>query len=111
SLDGLLFAESAENAKEGGQAIPTLALGIPGSTSWVLVMVALMAYGITPGPDMLTIHSDIVGVIVIAFALANLVLTVAALLVTRQLMRLTQIPFPAIAAAILPVLFLGAYFS
>src|SRR5581483_8222813 len=30
SLDGLIFAQAAQNAKEGGQAIPTLAFGVPG---------------------------------------------------------------------------------
>ena len=34
NLDGVLFAESAQNAKEGGQAIPTLALGIPGGRAY-----------------------------------------------------------------------------
>ena len=31
SLDGVLFAESAQNAKEAGAALPTLALGVPGA--------------------------------------------------------------------------------
>jgi TctA family transporter len=111
SLDGLLFAESAENAKEAGQALPTLALGIPGATSWALVLVGMMAYGITPGPNILTQHTDIVGLIIITFALANLILTVAALSVTRQVMRLTKIPYPAIGAAIIPVVVVGAFLS
>jgi len=110
SVEGLIFAESSENSKEGGQAIPTLALGVPGSVSWALVLVALLSYGVTPGPDVLTEHSDIVGLIVISFALANLLLTMVALVVTRQLMRLTSIPYASIVGPILPVVVLGAYF-
>lgn len=111
SLDGLLFAESAENAKESGQALPTLALGVPGSTSWALVLVGMMAYGITPGPNILNDHPDVVGLIIVTFALANLVLTVTALFVTRQLMRLTTIPYPAVGASVLPIIVLGAFLS
>lgn len=111
SLDGLLFAESSENAKEGGQAIPTLALGIPGSTSWALVIVAMIAYGIVPGPRILDEHSDIIGLIVISFAVANLILTLLALLITRQLMRVTLIPYPVIAGVIMPVVLTGAFFD
>ncbi|WP_319454696.1 MULTISPECIES: tripartite tricarboxylate transporter permease [unclassified Mycobacterium] len=111
SLDGLLFAESSENSKEGGQAIPTLALGVPGSASWALVLAAMMAYGISPGPDILTSHADIIGLIVISFALANLVTTMTALLITPQLMQVTRIPYAAIVGPILPIVVLGAYFS
>lgn len=111
SLDGLLFAESAENAKEAGQALPTLALGIPASTSWALVLVGMMAYGITPGPNVLTQHTDVIGLIIITFALANLILTIVALFVTRQIMRLTTIPYPAVGAAVIPIIVLGAYLS
>lgn len=111
SLDGLLFAESSENAKEGGQAIPTLALGIPGSTSWALVIVAMIGYGLVPGPDILTDHADVIGLIVISFALANLVLTLLALLVTRQLMRVTTIPYPAVAGTVFPIMLVGAFFD
>ena len=111
SLDGLIFAESSENAKEGGQAIPTLALGVPGSASWALVLAAMMAYGISPGPDTLTSHADIIGLIVISFALANLVMTMTALMITPQLMQVTKIPYAAIVGPILPIVVLGAYFS
>jgi TctA family transporter len=111
SLDGLLFAESSENAKEGGQAIPTLALGVPGSASWALVLAGMLAYGVAPGPDMLTQHGDIVGLIVISFALANLMMTMMALLITPQLMQITRIPYASIVGPVLPIVVLGAYFN
>ena len=45
NLDGVLFAESAQNSKEAGQAIPTLAFGVPGGTSWAIVLAAMLIYG------------------------------------------------------------------
>ena len=111
SLKGLMFAESAENSKEGGQAIPSLALGIPGSTSWALVIAALLTYGIAPGPQLVQQRPDIIWLIVFSFALANLVITMLALVATRQIVRITQIPYPAIIAVTLPIMVLGAYFA
>ena len=111
SLDGLLFAESAENAKEGGQAIPTLALGIPGSTGWILVLVAMLFYGVVPGPNLLRDHLDIVGLIVITLAIGNLILTMIGLAVTGQIVKLTRIPYAAIGAVVIPITILGAYLS
>lgn len=111
SLKGLMFAESAENAKEGGQAIPSLALGLPGSTSWALVIAALLTYGIAPGPQLVQQRPDIIWLIVFSFALANLVITMLALVATRQIVRITQIPYPAIIAVTLPIMVLGAYFA
>lgn len=111
SLEGLLFAESAENAKEAGQALPTLALGVPGSTSWALVLVGMIAYGISPGPNVLSQHGEVVGLIVLTFALANVVLTVLALFVTKYLMKLVSIPYPAIGGAVIPIVVIGAYMS
>src|SRR6266511_513068 len=51
---GVIASEGSNNAKEGGDYIPTLAFGIPGGTSSALVLTAFIAVGIKPGPDMLT---------------------------------------------------------
>ena len=51
---GVIAPESSNNAKEGGALITTLAFGIPGSTSMALLLIAFVAVGLTPGPEMLT---------------------------------------------------------
>ncbi len=56
SLEGVLFAESAQNAKEGGQMVPTLAFGVPGGLSQVILLVAMIPYGVVPGSGMLDIN-------------------------------------------------------
>jgi putative tricarboxylic transport membrane protein len=53
STEGLAANESAQNAAQAGEMIPTLGLGIPGSDSMVLVMGALMLQGFVPGPMMM----------------------------------------------------------
>ena len=109
SLEGVMFAESAQNAKEGGQAIPTLAMGVPGGLPWVIVMVAMIAYGIAPGPEMLGANAHITILLVITFAIANLVVTGLGLLITGQLVKLTTIPYPVIGGIIIPITLLASF--
>ena len=49
----LIAAESANNAREGGALIPTLAFGVPGSPSMALLLGAFLAHGVAPGPKLL----------------------------------------------------------
>ena len=109
SLDGVLFAESAQNSKEAGQAVPTLALGIPGGRAWAFIIIALAAYGIAPGPRMLAERGDITIMIVLSLGLGNLFVTMLGLLFTRQMARLTLIPYPVLGFLVVAVSILAAY--
>lgn len=111
SYDGLIFSESVQSAKEGGQAIPTLALGLPGGQSWVFVLVAMLAYGLSPGPSLLSQHGDIVTLIVVSLVLGNVALAIVGMLWSGHLAKLTRVPYPLIAAVIIPLTFLAAFQS
>ncbi len=109
SLDGVLFAEAAQNSKEGGQAIPTLAFGIPGGSSWAIVLVGLIFYGIAPGLGMLDQHLDVMVAIVVTLALGNLLITMLGLVATGQIAKVTLVPYPLLAAALFPLVFIAAF--
>jgi hypothetical protein len=111
SLDGVIFAESAQNSKEGGQAIPTLAFGVPGGLSWVFILYAMLAYNIAPGPQMLGKHADITIMIAVSFGIANLIMVIIGLALTTRLAKLTTIPYVAIGSVIVPLSFLSAFQS
>lgn len=109
SLEGVLFAESAANSKAGGQALPTLTLGIPGSTSWAIISVAILSYGLSPGPSMVAQHQDITMLMVITLAIGNTAVALMGLLATNYLARMTRIPYPTVGFFIMGMVFLGAY--
>lgn len=109
SYEGLIFSESVQSAKEGGQAIPTLALGVPGGQSWVFVLVAMIAYGVSPGPQILSQHGDIVTLIVVSLVLGNALLAMVGMLWSGQLAKLTRVPYPLLGAVIIPLTFLAAF--
>jgi TctA family transporter len=109
SYRGLVFSESVQSAKEGGQAIPTLALGIPGGQGWVFVLVAMIAYGISPGPSLLSQHGDIVTLIVVSLILGNVVLAALGMFASGQLAKLSRVPYPVLGAVIIPLSILSAF--
>ena len=109
SLEGVIFAESAQNAKEGGQAIPTLAMGVPGGPTWVLVLAGMIAFGVAPGPEMLGANAHITILLVLTLAIGNLLITMLGLLVTGQLAKLTTVPFPVVGAIIIPITLLSSF--
>lgn len=111
SLDGVLFAESAQNSKEGGQVIPTLAFGIPGGLSWAILLVAMTTYGIVPGLGMLQAERglSVTMSLVATLALGNLFIALFGMFATSQLAKLTLVPYALLASALLPVAFLAAF--
>jgi putative tricarboxylic transport membrane protein len=50
SIEAIAANEAAQNASNSGELIPTMALGIPGSSSMVLLLSALIIHGFLPGP-------------------------------------------------------------
>ncbi len=109
SLDGVLFAESAQNAKEAGAALPTLSLGIPGAPTWALVVTAMIPYGIAPGPEMLGRNAHITILLVITLALSNLFIAILGLGMTGYISRLTTIKYPIIGSVVIPLVLLSAF--
>jgi TctA family transporter len=106
---GVIAPESANNAKQGGALVPTLAFGIPGSASMALLIGAFMIQGMQPGPEMLTKHLDVTYAIVWSTAIANILATGIALAFTNQLARLASVRIHVLAPLIMVTVFLAAY--
>ena len=52
-IEGVLGPGAANNSKEGGSLIPTIAFGIPGSLSMAILLGAFIIQGLVPGPNLL----------------------------------------------------------
>lgn len=106
---GVIAPESANNAKQGGALVPTLAFGVPGSASMALLIGAFLIHGIQPGPEMLTKHLDVTYSIVWSTAIANVLATGIALLFTNQLAKLSAVRIQILAPLVMVVVFLAAF--
>jgi TctA family transporter len=106
---GVIAPESANNAKQGGALVPTLAFGVPGSASMALLIGAFLIHGIQPGPEMLSKHLDVTYAIVWSTAIANILATAIALLFTNQLAKLSAVRIQVLAPLVMVVVFLAAF--
>ena len=93
---GVIAPESSNNAKEGGALIPTIAFGIPGSTSLAIMLAAFVSVGIHPGSRMLTDQLHLTLAMVWVLVISNLMATSLAMGFAGTFARLSLQPFYAI---------------
>jgi len=106
---GIVAPESANNAVEAGDLIPTLLFGIPGGVPAAMLLGALLTYGIQPGPRIVTDHLDLLYVIIWCFAIANVVGAAICFLASAALAKLTYVRFVVLGPALVAVMLLGAF--
>jgi TctA family transporter len=106
---GVIASEGANNAKEGGDYIPTLAFGIPGGTSTALVLTAFIAVGIKPGPEMLTSQLNLTFAVIWTLVIANIMATAICMGFARRIAKLCFTPFYVVVPPIVAFVFIGAF--
>lgn len=72
--EGIIAAESANNALVGGTMVPMLALGIPGSPTAAMIGSALTIHGLMCGPDLFNNSADIAYVFMYGMIIATLMM-------------------------------------
>ena len=106
---GVLAPESANNAKEGGSFVPTLAFGIPGTSGMALVIGILLIMGFVPGPNMIQNDLDIVFLIAWVMALSNILASFLGLAIAPALAKLAFLRPQLLAPALVAVSLIGAF--
>jgi putative tricarboxylic transport membrane protein len=76
SLRGLAAPETGNNAASSGSFVPLLTLGIPGSGTTAVMLGALIAYGIEPGPRMFVDRPEVFWAVIMSMYLGNIFLLV-----------------------------------
>lgn len=97
---GIAAPESANNAVAGGALIPTISLGIPGSSSTAVILGGLMAHGIMPGPTLMVEHAKVAYTLIWALFLTNFTMLLFGLGFTRLCVLVTKIPNKVLAIAV-----------
>lgn len=105
---GVIASESANNAKEGGSLVPTLAFGVPGSAGMAILLGAFLIQGIVPGPDMLGKHLDVTYTLIWSLAAANILGAGICFIFASRMAKVALIPIGFLAPIILAVVFVGA---
>lgn len=101
SVEGLMAAETADNASIPGAIIPALSLGIPGSAPSAVLMAAMIIHGVQPGPMLMINQPTYIYEIVTITLIATLCILVFGLVMVRPLLWVLRIP----RSVIMPVIF------
>ena len=109
NVAGVIAPEAANDSKDGGALIPTLALGIPGSEVMAILLGAFALHGIDPGRQMFSENLDLVWVILVALVASNLLTSALGIGFARWLIALTRVPVSLIGPPILCLCLAGAY--
>jgi putative tricarboxylic transport membrane protein len=109
NIQGVIAPESANNAKDGGALIPTLAFGIPGSAEMAIFLGVLILHGLEPGPMMLVEHEGVVFSLIVAVASAAILASVIGLILARWLSLITLVDVHILAPTVVAVALVGVY--
>jgi len=109
SLRGLAAPEAGNNAASSGSFVPLLCLGIPGSGTTAVMLGALIAYGIEPGPRMLTASPEVFWGLIMSMYLGNVFLLILNLPLIPYFARLLAIPRNYMVPMILFFSLMGVY--
>jgi len=106
---GVLAPEASNNAEQGGAAITSLILGIPGNLDWAILLGIMVMYGITPGPDLIKEHPTVVLGVIVGIVAGNAISSSIGLVAGTQLARLTGIKPLYFTPVIFVTCMIGAY--
>ena len=109
AIEGVAGPEAANNAAAGGAMVPLLALGIPGSATTAVMLVAFQMYGLRPGPLLFAEQGDLVWGLIASLYIANVLLLILNLPLVRIWVKLLDVPKPVLYTAILVFSMLGVY--
>lgn len=109
SSEGMIAAETANNASSIGALIPALALGIPGSSTVAIFISALFLMNYRPGPTLVMQTPDILSGICILLFVAALGLLLFGFLASRITLKLLSIPESVLMPLIAVFCTVGAY--
>jgi putative tricarboxylic transport membrane protein len=107
---GVIGPETANNAKDVGQLVPTLALGIPGSGTMAVFLGAMTLHGIVPGPFVLRDHMDVVIMITLTLAVAFMLSCLAVVYLGGYFSRILETNVNILCVSILILAFIATYF-
>lgn len=108
-IEGIAAPESANNAVVGGALVPTITLGVPGSSTTAVLLGGLMIHGIMPGPTLMTEHADVAYTLLWAVFVSCFFLLGLGLLYTRLAVNVTKIPGRVLAPIIILLCVVGTF--
>jgi putative tricarboxylic transport membrane protein len=109
SVEGLMAAETGDNACVPGAIIPVLTLQVPGSAPAAVLMAAMLIHGVQPGPMIMVQAPHFVYDIVAMMMLATIGILIYGLTLTKFLVQVLRVPTTIIVPIILVLCTIGSF--
>lgn len=109
SIEGLMAAETGNNAAIPGAIIPVLALAVPGSAPAAVLLGAMLIHGIRPGPLLMIENPNFVYQVVSMVLLATCAMFILGLLLIRVFVKILIIPRQKLMPVVFALCVIGSY--
>uniref|UniRef100_UPI001669DA14 tripartite tricarboxylate transporter permease n=1 Tax=Lentibacillus kapialis TaxID=340214 RepID=UPI001669DA14 len=109
NIEGVAGSEAANNAVTGGALIPTMTLGIPGSSTTAVLLGGLMIQGLVPGSELFTTNGHLTYAIIIGFIAANVFMGIVGLLGAKYFVKILDVPQNLLIAIIITFCIVGSF--
>lgn len=109
SVEGVIAAETANNACIGGALVPLLTLAIPGSPPAAMLLGALMLNNVIPGPQLSARMPGFMPMMAAVLLLASVVVLGAGLAATRVTLRVLRVPRGVLLPIVAFLTVIGAF--
>jgi putative tricarboxylic transport membrane protein len=106
---GIIGAETANNASQGGALATMFVLGIPGSNSTAMMLGALVIQGWAPGPRLFIDHKDVIYASFSSLFVQQIVMLLVGLVICSFAAQIIKIPVKYLVPCILVFTILGAF--
>ena len=109
SSEGLIAAETSNNAVPAAAMVPLLALGIPGEALTAMMLSVFYVHNVIPGPGLFQNRMDFVVALYLALLILNVLVLIFLLFATNQLIKVVKIPNRYLGMCVLVLSFVGVY--
>jgi putative tricarboxylic transport membrane protein len=109
SVEGLMAAETGDNACVPGAIIPVLTLQIPGSAPAAVLMAAMLIHGVRPGPLIMVEAPHFVYDIITMMLFAVIGILIYGLVLTRFLVQVLRVRYQIIVPILFVLCTVGAF--
>ncbi|MFO7544807.1 MAG: tripartite tricarboxylate transporter permease [Trueperaceae bacterium] len=108
-IRGVAAPEAANNAAVSGALIPLLTLGVPGSGTTAVILAALLALNLNPGPLFISQQPDLFWGLVASMYIGNVMLLILNLPLVGVFIRLLLIPRWVLVPAVAVIGYVAVY--
>lgn len=109
SQEGLIAAETGDNAVVSAAMIPTLTLALPGSAAAAVLIAAMYIHGIRPGPMLMVENPVFLYQVVAMLLLATIANLIFGLSLTKLFIKVLMVPRERLMAVIYVLCVVGSF--